>query len=164
MTSIIITGYNQWLASMRLFAEKIDIATYTATKQAAHNIEANIKASFGPAHAAGTPKTSEKPQSITGYLRRSIEVLSIYPTAPDIWQARIAPQTIYARRIELGFTGQDALGRIYPGDPPTGYRVHGSDTEGNGAYAYPFVQPGLEKSKMGTRSIYLSHWTTALMS
>lgn len=49
----------------------------------------------------------------TGTLRRSIHVGSVSMTGMGRWKSETYPSTIYSRRIELGFHGDDSLGRHY---------------------------------------------------
>ena len=114
-------------------------ATRDAVVSGAHLIEANTKASFGPVHARGTPKTDmTRPQSITGNLRRSVEVVESGPGGEWGWAARLAPQMIYSRRIELGFP--------------------------KGVHAYPYLTPGGEKSLPYLNEVFTAAWSRALRS
>ena len=125
----------------------VDEATRVGITASAHVIEGNAKASFGPAHAKGTPKTVfDKPQSITGDLRRSIEVTEVFKTRMTQWTARIAPQMAYGRRIELGFAGEDSMKRVY--DQP----------------AYPYMEPGVRKSTSTIETLLTNAWQRALRS
>lgn len=49
----------------------------------------------------------------TGTLRRSIGVGVVRPAGLGRWESQTYPTTIYSRRIELGFYGNDSLGRHY---------------------------------------------------
>jgi hypothetical protein len=49
---------------------------------------------------------------LSGTLRRSWKT-SEGPTGSGIYSAFTGPTMVYARRIELGFKGQDSLGRTY---------------------------------------------------
>jgi hypothetical protein len=135
-------GFEQSVDGLLRFVEE---ATREAVQRSALLIEANAKASFGPAHEAGTEKTVfDRPQSITGALRRSIEVVESSHRTIRGWEAKVAPQMIYGRRIELGFTGTDSLGRDYD-QPP-----------------YPYFSPGVEKSLPDMERIFIASWASAL--
>lgn len=62
-------------------------------------------------HKGRDPGTG--PAVVTGRLRNSIVITEQGPVGKWGWQATVAPTVIYARRIELGFTGTDSLGRAY---------------------------------------------------
>jgi hypothetical protein len=59
------------------------------------------------------------PNVVTGRLRNSIVVLRQGREGAG-WSADVGPTVIYSRRIELGFTGADSLGRNY-NQPPYPY-------------------------------------------
>jgi hypothetical protein len=140
-----ITGDGVFEHTMDTFVELVNRAAQISVQNAALLIEANAKASFGPAHQAGTEKTVfDRPQSITGALRRSIEVVESAHRTTRGWEAKVAPQMIYGRRIELGFTGTDSLGRYYE-QPP-----------------YPYFSPGVEKSLPDMERIFVASWASAL--
>ena len=137
------------------FEAQIDaiIAAATAAAEAtvtngAHLIERYAKSNFGPAHAKGSPKSVfDKPQSVTGTLRRSITVLSVTKVGSGEFQATVAPTVIYGRRTELGFHGTDSLGRNYnnPGEP-----------------AYPYLTPAVTKAIPDLQILFTNAWNTSL--
>jgi len=135
-----ISGDKAFNRGLDLIMAAVDDQTNIATRAGAHLIEGYSKASFGPAHPKGTPHTPGeiRPQSITGTLRRSIEVLSVNKIGKGRWQGRVAPQTIYGRRIELGFP--------------------------KGLHAYPYMQPGVDKSLAPISQVYEGSWRIALRS
>lgn len=79
------------------------------------------------AHMGGRPG----PETRSGRLFESVATGQAEQVSPGVWRSRTAPGetgagTPYERRIELGFHGADALGRLYD-QPP-----------------YPYLRPGLE--------------------
>ena len=144
---------NGWMASIDALVAAVDTATRTGVSKGASLIEATAKSNFGPVHAKGTPKTSDKPQSISGTLRRSIRRIPLTPVSigRNSWMQSVAPTVIYGRRIELGFTGVDSLGRHYPGiNPP-----------GPGDPPYPYMQPAIDRSIPQLQRIFTSTWQAA---
>ena len=138
-------GFN---ASMDALMVAVDAATRDAVVTGSELIEKAAKESFGPAHSKGTPKTVfNKPQSITGTLRRSIKTWPPFSPTRGIWRARVAPTVIYGRRIELGYHGVDSLGRDYgnPGQPP-----------------YPYMQPGVDKASPFLNGLFAIAWNAAM--
>ena len=83
----------------------LEVQTKLALLSSAYEVESNAKMGFGPIHLKGTPKTDKvRPQSISGDLRRSIQFIgSGVRNTPLGTEARVAPQMIYGRRVELGF-------------------------------------------------------------
>ena len=148
--SIHIDNIEGFVASLDALVETMHMATRRGIAKAGLLVEANTRASFGPAHARGTPKTSEKVQSVTGTLRRTTRLLGV-DRMGDTWTARIAPTQPYGRRIELGFHpgdgykgGVDSLNRHF-NQPP-----------------YPFLAPGLRKSEPQYIPIMMEAWGAAL--
>ena len=137
-------------ASVDALIETVHAATREGIAKAGLLVQANAQSSFGPAHSKGTPKTSDKPQSISGTLRRTTRLLDVEEIG-HAWTARIGPTQPYGRRLELGFypgdghqDGLDSLGRQY-NQPP-----------------YPFLKPGLHKSEPYFVPIMMEVWGAAL--
>jgi hypothetical protein len=145
MAGFEISGLGAFGAGIDKLIEAVNVASRESVSQGGHLIEAEAKQAFGPAHAKGTPKTVfDKPQSITGSLRRSVHVDEVRQIGPGIWQSKTGPSMIYGRRVELGFSGTDSLSRNYSQS------------------AYPYMQPGLDKAKPALRSLFEGAWATAL--
>ena len=146
-------GLKEFDNAMIDWANRSNAQARNAVGEAAHLVEGFAKASFGPAHAKGTPKTVfDRPQSITGDLRRSIQVMSIRSIGFGSWESRVAPQTPYGRRIELGFMDMtDSLGR----------RFHQP--------AYPYmgvegIRGGIPKALPVMPTVFFNAWSSALPS
>jgi hypothetical protein len=98
-----ILGVPELRAALDAVVERSTLHAREAVAEAAHLVEAQAKM-----NATGRPG----PNVQTGYLRRSIVVRG--PTNEGFWwSARIGPTAVYGRRVELGFTGTDSLGRTY---------------------------------------------------
>jgi len=80
----------------------------------------------------------------TGTLRRSIHVGSVSEVGLGRWQSETYPSTIYSRRIELGFHGNDSLGRHY-------------DQAGQ-----PYLSPGLSDAMPGLRALHVATMAAAM--
>ena len=87
-------------AAITQMMERIAVASSAAVKTAALAVQ-----------AAGMKYT----KVVSGSLRRSWRTESQGPYA-----AFVGPTMIYARRVELGFSGPDSLGRVYK-QPPRPY-------------------------------------------
>ena len=136
-------GFN---GSIDALIRAVDQATSRGVTSGAELIADEAKESFGPAHAKGTPKTVfDKPQSITGNLRRSIrQTGSTTSPSQGVWMARVGPTAIYGRRIELGFKGADSLGRVY--NQPK----------------YPYFKPGVDKALTKLNRVFEAVWAYAM--
>ena len=124
-----ISGIGGFAAAIDALKARVDVASRTAVESGAHLIEAMAK-----------PETPVK----SGRLRRSIGVLDVTSLGAGIYQARVAPQTVYGRRIELGFHGQDSLGRTY-------------NQSGN-----PYFQRGTNRALASMPSVFEAAWAAAM--
>ena len=137
--------------SVTRLIERVRNATEDAVKIGGEHIANMAKDEFGPAHPRGTRKTVfDRPQSVSGELRRSIQFIDSRQTGANQWTGRTAPQTAYGRRIELGFNpstrggGLDILGRQFHQRP------------------YPYLEPGVRKSEVGLEQIFTRAWRRAM--
>ena len=99
-------GLREIGAAFGEFTQRMDDAMKEAVVEAASAIEKSAK-------ARAPVRTRQAPVGHRGgTLRRGIT-----QTAPskkgESWSASVGPTVIYSRRIELGFKGPDALGRVY---------------------------------------------------
>lgn len=77
-----------------------------------------------------------RPHARTDKLRKSIKVADVHQVGPGRWMSTVGPTQGYGRRVEMGFTGTDVLGRHYK-QPP-----------------YPYLAPGFEKSRDELTELY----------
>lgn len=105
-------------------------------------VEAAAKANFEGAHRRGDPHVGgDKPNVVTGTLRRSIRHDRPEHVGLAEVVTRVYPSTVYARRVELGFTGTDSAGRSYS-QPP-----------------YPYFTPAVEDNYERLEAIARAHWS-----
>jgi hypothetical protein len=149
-------GFNASLDAMIL---RLDAATRQASSAGAAVIVKAAVLGFNGQHPPGTSRTAggNRPQSVSEKLKGSIHILEPPMSfGRGIWRTRVAPTMIYGRRIELGFTGQDALGRNFTphlndkgvmtkGDPP-----------------YPYLRPGVKRAEPALQGIFEYYWNAAL--
>jgi len=134
MAGITIDGVGGFEAGLDALIASVQEATRLAVMSGAHLIEAQAKQSMnGPG-----------PKVQTGTLRRSINVIDTTSLGAGSYQARIAPTVIYGRRQELGFHGQDSLGRHY-------------NQSGR-----PFLSTGLNKSLPLLQGVFSAAWQAAM--
>ena len=163
-----VIGEQGFIKSIDSVVEVINEVTKDAVGRAALLVEANSKTSFGPAHKKGSRKiVQDRPQVVSGNLMRSIGVRSLEQTGEYDFEARVGPTMKYGRRIELGFNGyvtgsmvsahsrNTQNGVVYVGEyRRKGYRVNQN--------AYPYMQPGVQKSLPDIERIFISSWTRAI--
>lgn len=104
-------------------------------------VAAAKKNATGPARVQGTERRTRGrkgspaktlawgaggPGVVTGFLRNSIQVRTDATYGAGGWSTTVHPSGPYYRRLELGFTGTDSIGRRY-NQPP-----------------YPFMRPALD--------------------
>lgn len=133
--SIEISGVSSFAKSIDLLKAKVDAASRDAVVSGAHLIEANAK--------ARVPVKS-------GRLRRSITLVDTTSLGAGIWQARVAPTTVYGRRVELGFVGTDSLGRNFTASNP--FNAHG----------HPYFTPGVHAAIPALPAVFEAAWATAM--
>lgn len=101
-----VLGLSELNMAFERLATQLNVATRTATAQAAHLLEREIKQQLSTSsHSKGTPTPSspgEPPSLITGTLRRSITVKGPMPVGLGRWEAQIGPTVVYGRIQELG--------------------------------------------------------------
>ncbi|MFI1165657.1 hypothetical protein ACH4UM_19080 [Streptomyces sp. NPDC020801] len=143
-----VFGIAELGAALERIALSLNTATRTATAQASHLLEAEIKKTLTTtSHQRGTPTPSapgEPPSLVTGTLRRSITVDGPHPLGLGRWDAQIGPTAVYGRIQEVGgVTGRGDATVL----PPR-----------------PYLQPSFERlATSGALSqIYHSAWRAAI--
>lgn len=106
-----VENLGQIEAALTRLGAQINVATRLAVANAANIVEARAKANFEGAHAKGQPHVGgNKPNVVSGTLRRSIHNFGVRQTGVVEWSTAVAPSTVYARRIELGYPGGQGRG------------------------------------------------------
>lgn len=146
--SVRVEGLAQLNAAIEGLAASLNTATRTATVQASHLVEAEIKKTLTTSsHSRRTPTPSspgEPPSVVTGTLRRSITVKGPHPLGLGRWEAQIGPTAVYGRIQELGgVTGRGGTA-VLP--------------------ARPYVSPSFQRlaASGALNRVYHSAWRTAL--
>lgn len=105
-------GVRQLGAALDRIAKEYDGQGRAALVAAAATVEKAAKANFEGAHHKGEPHVGgNKPNVVTGTLRRSISFDAPHRLGPAEWATAVAPHVIYARRVELGYPGGRGRGR-----------------------------------------------------
>lgn len=101
----------------------------------AHLVEKAAKANFDGSHKKGEPhEGGDKPNVVSGDLRRSIVVTRTTRTAFGEFSATVGPTMIYGRRVELGY--------------------------GSISRAFPYFEPGAETAHLGFGALAMRTWMT----
>jgi phage gpG-like protein len=143
-----VIGISELNAALTEMFAAVSTATRTATAQASHLLEREIKTTLATSsHRRGTPTPSspgEPPSLITGTLRRSVTVLGPVPLGLGRWSAEIGPTAVYARVQELGGPTGRGGATVLP--------------------ARPFVQPSYERlaATGALTNLYHTAWRTAI--
>jgi hypothetical protein len=131
-------GITEFEGALNALIVRMDLATNAGLTEGGQVVE-----SYAKMGASGAPG----PNVITGTLRRSIHVEgpSSYGNAGR--QIQIGPSVIYGRRVELGFHGDDSLGRHYEQD------------------GKPYLGPALDRVRNTLLpSIFERAWAAALIA
>lgn len=108
------SGQDSFHASMARIRAAADEATREALTVVGASVVKKAQHNFSGAHAKGKPhEGGDKPNVVTGYLRRSIEMTPLRHEATGFWALDVQVGAIYGRRVEKGFYGRDSLGRIF---------------------------------------------------
>ncbi len=130
------TGLPQFKAALERMATRASAEARAGVAEAAALLEKTAKE-----NASGAPG----PEVITGTLRRSIRHTPIEPWGVMGWQTEVGPTAIYGRRVELGFSGPDVLGRVFDQRPR------------------PYFEPAVEHVRGQIREIYSRHMRRAIV-
>jgi hypothetical protein len=96
-------GLDAVLARVERVAAQADVAAKAIVTQSAAVVEAAAKSG---SHKKGEPHVGgDKPNIVTGTLRRSIRTDPVTRSGIAEYSTKVAPRVIYARRVELGYQG-----------------------------------------------------------
>jgi hypothetical protein len=121
-------------------------AARKAVAEAAALAEAGAKQNFEGSHARGEPHVGgDKPNVVTGTLRRSIRADPIRRYGIADYGTVVAPRVAYARRVEKGYPG----GGDGPGQQAT--------------RAFPYFEPAAHIAREQFRVIAAEQWRRFLL-
>lgn len=106
-----LLGLHEVEAALKKVAADAILAAEKTVVRAAAVVEAEAKKNFQGAHPKGQPhQGGDRPNVVSGMLRRSIHHLPLTRFGFGDFGTRVGPATVYARRVELGWHGS----RGYP--------------------------------------------------
>lgn len=110
--SIVWTGFEALEAKLTEIAQKADAISRDLVVKSAALVTAAAQKNFEGSHKRGSPHTGgNKPNVVTGYLRRSITMTTPVRTGVSSYVAKVGPTAIYGRAVELGL---HSGARAYP--------------------------------------------------
>jgi HK97 gp10 family phage protein len=122
------SGAKEFRDALEAVVVAVDETTKAAVASAAHLVQA---------------AAMQRAPVATGTLRRSLHVEGPKSEGAGAYSAQIGPSVIYARRVELGFSGPDALGRVYD------------------QKAKPYLAPGLDSVQADIAALFERQWAAA---
>lgn len=103
MYNIRVSGVQEFGSALERIGKAADAAGRAIVTESAAVVEARAKANFVGAHKRGEPHVGgNKPNVVSGMLRRSIGHTPIVRTGPASYATAVGPRTVYGRRVELG--------------------------------------------------------------
>lgn len=143
--SMIMSGISEFDAALDKLMVRAEAAAIEAVTTGGALIERNAKLNFEGNHAKGEPHVGgDKPNVVTGTLRRSIHSEPVQKIGLGSYQVKVGPSVLYGRRVELGFTGTDSLGRSF------------------NQRAYPYFTPAFEAALPELDGIFTRAWARAV--
>lgn len=99
-----VRGIRQVQAALRRVEKQVEAASRLSVVQGASLLEAAAKGNFEGSHKRGEPHVGgNKPNIVTGHLRRSIRQGLAVRLGFASWAVRVGPTAIYSRRVELDY-------------------------------------------------------------
>jgi len=142
MVSMHIIGLSEFQAAFIKVGAQADQAAKASVQEGTKYFLNQAINGFEGSHAAGEPHVGgNKPNVVTGNLRRSLKAQGIEHIGIGEWSGTAGPSMAYARRVELGAKGPDSLGRIMNSRP------------------FPYVQPAYDELQKKLPSIVATNWT-----
>jgi len=146
-----VKGLDDFTRAIHAQAERIDKASETIVKKGAAIVGSEAKREFRP-RPLGSARTSKagrvyysskppfqprptQPTSRSGNLRNSIHMIEAKRIGPGKWLSSTGPTMMYGAMVEQGSSR---------------------------SRAFPYMQPGLEKSGEKLKSLYTAEWRKAL--
>lgn len=163
-----VKGLDDFTRAIHAQAERIDKAAERIVRKGSTIVERNAKMVFlgspvkkqtgkgrlaqGLPYANGKSQSWPTPTSRSGNLRGSIGLRELKKIGPGRWMSSTGPSVIYGKRVEEGGTSQHnmAWGRKMP------------YTWNITTRAFPYMEPGLQRSMYELELLYREEWRRAL--
>ena len=163
-----VKGLDDFTRAIRVQAEKLDKAAEAIVRKGSTIVERNAKEVFlgsptkkqtgkgrlaqGLEYDNGRSQSWPTPTSRSGNLRNSIGLREIKKIGPGRWMSSTGPSVVYGKRVEQGGVSQSntAWGRKMP------------YTWNITTRAFPYMEPGLQRSMYALEVLYREEWRKAL--
>jgi hypothetical protein len=127
-------GLTEWHDALRAAESSIDKANRAAVVALGALAEREAKSNFSGSHRRGAPHVGgDKPNIVTGNLRRSITQTSVQSIGMNGYSMRVYPSAVYARAIELGRPGHNG--------------------------AYPYFGPAIKVVRLRAEAMVAAAWS-----
>lgn len=137
-----MVGVSEFRAAFVKVGAQADAAAQASVREGTVKFIGDAKRGFEGSHRRVQPHAGgEKPNIVTGHLRQSIRSQGIEHRGMGDWTAKAGPTMAYARRVELGFTGPDSLGRNINSRP------------------FPYIEPAYNKLREALPGIIAANWS-----
>lgn len=136
-----IIGVHEIHAAFVKVGAQVDAAAKATVQQGTKQFLTDAKSGFEFAHKANEAHVGgNKPNIVTGHLRRSILSTPLEHTGMGEYSATAGPSMVYGPRVELGFEGPDSLGRVYHQKP------------------FPYIEPAAKKLHDSLPDLMAANW------
>jgi HK97 gp10 family phage protein len=110
------SGLSGMFAGFDKIIAEADMASKVILAKSAAVVITKAQHNFEGAHKKGQPRVEgDKPNIVTGYLRRSIVMSPIFRFGIADYAVKVGPTAIYGRSVELGYKTQKAYPYFVPG-------------------------------------------------
>lgn len=132
-------GLGKFRAALLAIDEAIDYEARNAVVELASIMEREAKSNFEGSHRKGQPHVGgDKPNVVTGHLRRSITRDTVKRFSEGYYGTRVYPSTKYARAVELGNPARNS----------------GS---------YPYFGPAVKVTRARAQAVLQRHFSDAML-
>lgn len=108
-------GIGEVRAALKKVAAEADVTAREIVSTSASVVQKAAQANFEGSHKKGMPHVGgDKPNVVTGALRRSIRPDPVTRIGLGSYVTLIGPRTVYGRRVELGMNGSRAYPYFHP--------------------------------------------------
>jgi hypothetical protein len=136
-----LTGLSELQAAFTKVNAQAEATARSIVTKAAAMVEKEAKGNFEGAHAKGDPHVGgDKPNVVTGNLRRSITHTRVTRFGPFGYSSKVGPTAIYGRRVELGGTSSGWGGSTVTTRP------------------FPYFEPAVKASRAKFEALAAAEW------
>jgi hypothetical protein len=140
---VALLGFHEFEAALEKVIAQADAGARASVVKGVAEVEAAAKKRFSGSHGKGQPHVGgDQPNVVTGTLRRSITHDPVSRGAFAEYFSRVGPTTVYARRVELGWSHSDGT---------RGHQI---------TRPFPYFIPGYDEARRKFADIAAQSWRT----